>query len=864
MAAVDVGRPLAVLAGVVEVEHRGDAVDAQPVGVELLEPVDRVGVEEVAHLATPEVEDVGAPLLVPAALRVGVLVERRAVEAGQRPLVGGEVAGHPVEDDADAGLVQPVDEQAEAVGVAEAGVRGEVRRHVVAPRAAERVLHHRHQLDVGEAQVRRRTPGSSSASSAHDQKRPSWCFFHEREVHLVDAHRRRRRAAVGAARRSSRRRPTRSSTRRPSTPCRRASRPRPPSGRPSRATRRRGRGSRTCTPCRCRRPGTKSSQTPDVPSWRIGCSRPSQLLKSALIRTARADGAQTANDVPVTGLERARVVVHARAEHLPELLVAALVDQVQVDLAERGQEAVGVVEHDRVRAVRHRDAGSRARRRAAARRPRCPRARASSATAPPSHRTTTRGRERLEHAHRDGAVVRVRARARACGLPCSPRTTWSSSVVRDRLDGGGGRGHGVSDPCDGRERDVHPGRSVAGLVDGLVDGLVGDVGVEQHPLLGADLAAGVRHEEVVAVAVRPLVGAVGALRGALRRRPGRRCARRRAGRSRRSAASRRRRARASRAAAARRAAWRARPRSRRSSSPGWCAGSGRGAGRRGPAGRSGRGSARTRSYVARRRVGVRRQLGHDLEGGVEPGGHRVGEPVAASAPRRSVGKCSASTSCTSRSASPSRAASPAKSPPASWACRSASAKRLRALDEREVPAVAGGAQELLEHRELHGGAAAVVGGLVHPVEPAVERGDVVGAGPGEHVVHLDVGVDPGRDLAEDLHQRVLAEGDRRVRLLAGEERRVGVEVEVVAGEPVEGQAAGQRRSGCRRTRPRRRRRRAATGPSPRGRGARRTRGPSRTRAPPTSPGRRGRAGAPGRCRAPAAPGRSRCRPGRSA
>ena len=39
-AAVDVGRPLAVLAGVVEVEHRGDAVDAQPVGVELLEPVD--------------------------------------------------------------------------------------------------------------------------------------------------------------------------------------------------------------------------------------------------------------------------------------------------------------------------------------------------------------------------------------------------------------------------------------------------------------------------------------------------------------------------------------------------------------------------------------------------------------------------------------------------------------------------------------------------------------------------------------------------------------------------------------------------------------------------------------------------------
>ncbi len=51
VAAVLVGLPLARVAGVVEVEHRGDAVDAQPVGVELLEPVERVGEQEVADLA---------------------------------------------------------------------------------------------------------------------------------------------------------------------------------------------------------------------------------------------------------------------------------------------------------------------------------------------------------------------------------------------------------------------------------------------------------------------------------------------------------------------------------------------------------------------------------------------------------------------------------------------------------------------------------------------------------------------------------------------------------------------------------------------------------------------------------------------
>ena len=104
--AVDVGQPLAVLARVVEVEHRGDGVDAQPVDVELLEPVERVGDEEVAHLEPAEVEDVGAPVGLVAAPRVRVLVERQPVEAGQRPLVAREVAGHPVEDDADPGLVQ--------------------------------------------------------------------------------------------------------------------------------------------------------------------------------------------------------------------------------------------------------------------------------------------------------------------------------------------------------------------------------------------------------------------------------------------------------------------------------------------------------------------------------------------------------------------------------------------------------------------------------------------------------------------------------------------------------------------------------------------------------------------------------------
>ena len=134
-AAVLVRQPLAGLARVVEVEHRGDRVHPQPVDVELLEPVQRVGDEEVAHLAPAEVEDVGAPVRLLAPARVGVLVERGAVEAGQREGVLGEVRRHPVDDHADAGPVQRVDQVAEVVRVAEAGRWARSRRRPGNPRS---------------------------------------------------------------------------------------------------------------------------------------------------------------------------------------------------------------------------------------------------------------------------------------------------------------------------------------------------------------------------------------------------------------------------------------------------------------------------------------------------------------------------------------------------------------------------------------------------------------------------------------------------------------------------------------------------------------------------------------------------------
>jgi 1,4-alpha-glucan branching enzyme len=183
VAAVDVGQPLAGGPRVVEVEHRCDRVDAEPVGVELVQPVERVRDQEVAHLGAAVVEDQRAPVGVRPEARIGVLVQRGAVEAGQRELVSREVPGDPVEDHADAGVVQPVDQVPEVVRRAEARVDGVVAGHLVAPRAAERMRHHRHQLDVREAEprhVRRQGLGQAAVVEAGAPRA---------QVNLVDRHR---------------------------------------------------------------------------------------------------------------------------------------------------------------------------------------------------------------------------------------------------------------------------------------------------------------------------------------------------------------------------------------------------------------------------------------------------------------------------------------------------------------------------------------------------------------------------------------------------------------------------------------------------------------------------------------------------
>ena len=89
----------------------------------------------------------------PALPRVGVLVERRAVEVGEAVRIVGKWPGTQSSMHAEARAVAGVDEAGEIVRRAEAAGRRKQPGRLIAPRAVERVFADRQQFDMREAHV---------------------------------------------------------------------------------------------------------------------------------------------------------------------------------------------------------------------------------------------------------------------------------------------------------------------------------------------------------------------------------------------------------------------------------------------------------------------------------------------------------------------------------------------------------------------------------------------------------------------------------------------------------------------------------------------------------------------------------------
>src|ERR1051326_9419309 len=75
-----VGYPLAFFSGVVEIQHRGDSIYAQPVDVVALEPEHRTAEKKASNLVAAIVEDIAVPIFVNAFTRDGMFVQVCPVE----------------------------------------------------------------------------------------------------------------------------------------------------------------------------------------------------------------------------------------------------------------------------------------------------------------------------------------------------------------------------------------------------------------------------------------------------------------------------------------------------------------------------------------------------------------------------------------------------------------------------------------------------------------------------------------------------------------------------------------------------------------------------------------------------------------
>lgn len=122
--AIFVGDPLAFLAGIIEIEHRGDGIDAQSIEMEFFGPIKRVVDEVGQYLDAPEIVDGRVPVGMKTLTRVGMFVKRCPVKQARAVLVGWKMRRNPVEDHADADLVGAVDEAGETFRIAETGGRG--------------------------------------------------------------------------------------------------------------------------------------------------------------------------------------------------------------------------------------------------------------------------------------------------------------------------------------------------------------------------------------------------------------------------------------------------------------------------------------------------------------------------------------------------------------------------------------------------------------------------------------------------------------------------------------------------------------------------------------------------------------------
>ena len=149
IAAELIRNPLAGLSAVIQVQHGSHCVHAQAVHMELLDPVQGIGNQEVLHFVHLVVKYLGAPVGMLALSGIRILIQRLAVEVRQTMGVLGKMGRNPIQDDTNLLLMQVIDQIHEILRAAMAGGGRIVAGHLVTPGTVEGMLRDAHQLHMG-------------------------------------------------------------------------------------------------------------------------------------------------------------------------------------------------------------------------------------------------------------------------------------------------------------------------------------------------------------------------------------------------------------------------------------------------------------------------------------------------------------------------------------------------------------------------------------------------------------------------------------------------------------------------------------------------------------------------------------------
>src|SRR5271166_5656707 len=185
---VGIWEPLPGLARIIEVEHRGDGVDAQSIDVIAIEPEEGVCDQESRHFAPAEIIDRRVPIRMKSAARVSVLVQGLAVEQRKAMHVGWKMRWNPVENDGKPGGVGFVDEARKSGWIAESPGRRKQPDRLIAPGFVERMFRDRHQLDMREAEIRG-VRDQLFGDLVIGQEAPAFAASPRAEMDLKDRHR---------------------------------------------------------------------------------------------------------------------------------------------------------------------------------------------------------------------------------------------------------------------------------------------------------------------------------------------------------------------------------------------------------------------------------------------------------------------------------------------------------------------------------------------------------------------------------------------------------------------------------------------------------------------------------------------------